>query len=64
MKVYYVSSTVMLSFERTCKSLKRWEVTGLKVVHRDLGNPQAAALVLLVRRYPDTLERLEKLAAG
>jgi len=27
-------------------------------------NPQAAALVLLVRRYPDTLERLEKLAAG
>ena len=27
-------------------------------------NPQAAALVLLVRRYPDTLERLEKVAAG
>src|ERR1700730_13992870 len=27
-------------------------------------NPQAAALVLLVRRYPDTLQRLEKLAAG
>ncbi len=25
-------------------------------------NPQAAALVLLVRRYPDTLERLEKVA--
>ncbi len=27
-------------------------------------NPQAAALVLLVRKYPDTLERLEKVAAG
>jgi DNA-binding transcriptional regulator YiaG len=27
-------------------------------------NPQAAALVPLVRRYPDTLERLEKVAAG
>jgi hypothetical protein len=26
-------------------------------------NPQAAALVLLVQRYPDTLERLEKVAA-
>ena len=25
-------------------------------------NPQAAALVLLVRRYPDTVQRLEKLA--
>ena len=27
-------------------------------------NPQAAGLVLQVRRYPDTLERLEKVAAG
>jgi hypothetical protein len=27
-------------------------------------NPQAAALVLLVRRYPDTLERLENIAAS
>jgi hypothetical protein len=27
-------------------------------------NPQAAALVLLVRKYPDTLERLEEVAAG
>jgi len=25
---------------------------------------QAAAPVLLVRRYPDTLERLDKVAAG
>jgi len=27
-------------------------------------NPQAAALVLLVRKYPDTLERLERVARG
>ena len=27
-------------------------------------NPQAAALVLLVRKYPDTLERLDRVAAG
>ena len=27
-------------------------------------NHEAAALVLLVRRYPDTLERLEKVTAG
>ena len=26
-------------------------------------NPQAAALVLLVRRYPDTLARLDEVAA-
>jgi putative transcriptional regulator len=27
-------------------------------------NPQAAALVLLVRKYPDTLARLDALAGG
>jgi hypothetical protein len=27
-------------------------------------NPQAAALVVLVRKYPDTLARLEEVAAG
>jgi hypothetical protein len=26
-------------------------------------NPQAAALVLLVRKYPDTAERLDRVAA-
>jgi hypothetical protein len=26
-------------------------------------NPQAAALVLLVRRYPDTLERLDRISS-
>ncbi len=40
------------------RTLEKWEQG------RARPNPQAAALVLLVRRYPDTLERLEKLAAG
>ena len=38
------------------RTLEKWEQGRAKP------NPQAAALVLLVRRYPDTLERLEKLA--
>jgi putative transcriptional regulator len=40
------------------RTLEKWEQGRAKP------NPQAIALVLLVRRYPDTLERLEKLAAG
>ncbi len=40
------------------RTLERWEQGRAKP------NPQAAALVLLVRRYPDTLERLEKAASG
>jgi putative transcriptional regulator len=40
------------------RTLEKWEQGRAKP------NPQAAALVLLVRNYPDTLERLEKLAAG
>ena len=40
------------------RTLKKWEQGRAKP------NPQAAALVLLVRQYPDTLERLEKVAAG
>ena len=39
------------------RTLEKWEQGRAKP------NPQAAALVLLVRRYPDTLERLEKVAA-
>ena len=39
------------------RTLEKWEQGRAKP------NPQAAALVLLVRRYPDTLERLEKAAA-
>ncbi len=40
------------------RTLEKWEQG------RARPNPQAAALVLLVRRYPDTLERLDELAAG
>ena len=38
------------------RTLEKWEQGRAKP------NPQAAALVLLVRKFPDTLERLEKLA--
>ncbi len=40
------------------RTLEKWEQG------RGRPNPQAAALVLLVRKYPDTLERLERVAAG
>ena len=40
------------------RTLEKWEQGRAKP------NPQAAALVLLVRKYPDTLQRLERLAAG
>jgi putative transcriptional regulator len=39
------------------RTLEKWEQGRAKP------NPQAAALVLLVRKYPDTLERLQQLAA-
>jgi len=39
------------------RTLEKWEQGRAKP------NPQAA-LVPLVRRYPDTLQRLEKVAAG
>ncbi|MCU1307007.1 MAG: transcriptional regulator [Acidobacteriaceae bacterium] len=38
------------------RTLEKWEQGRAKP------NPQAAALVLLVRKYPDTLERLENVA--
>ena len=40
------------------RTLEKWEQG------RSQPNPQAAALVLLVRQYPDTLERLEQVASG
>lgn len=40
------------------RTLEKWEQG------RARPNPQAAALVLLVRMYPDTLDRLERVAAG
>lgn len=39
------------------RTLEKWEQGRAKP------NPQAATLLLLVRKYPDTLERLEELAA-
>jgi putative transcriptional regulator len=39
------------------RTLEKWEQGRAKP------NPQAAALVLLVRKYPDTLQRLETLGA-
>jgi len=39
------------------RTLEKWEQGRAKP------NPQAAALLLLVRRYPDTLDRLEQLAS-
>ena len=40
------------------RTLEKWEQGRAKP------NPQAAALVLLVRQYPDTLERLEQVAGA
>ena len=40
------------------RALEKWEQG------RAEPNPQAAALVLLVRKYPDTLDRLERVAVG
>jgi putative transcriptional regulator len=40
------------------RTLEKWEQGRAKP------NPQAAALVLLVRKYLDTLERLDRVAAG
>jgi putative transcriptional regulator len=40
------------------RTLEKWEQGRAKP------NPQAAALVLLVRRYPDTLDRLDHVASG
>jgi putative transcriptional regulator len=40
------------------RTLEKWEQGRAKP------NPQAAALVLLVRRYPDTLARLDRVAEG
>lgn len=40
------------------RTLEKWEQGRAKP------NPQAAALVLLVRNFPDTLERLDKLVAA
>lgn len=43
---------------RLVPGLETWEQGRAKP------NPQAAALLLLVRRYPDTLQRLDAVAEG
>jgi len=40
------------------RTLEKWEQGRAKP------NPQAVVLMLLVRKYPDTLERLEKMTAA
>lgn len=40
------------------RTLEKWEQGRAKP------NPQAAVLVLLVRKYPDTLERLQGITSG
>ena len=40
------------------RTLEKWEQG------RSTPNPQAAALLLLVRKYPDTFDRLERVTAG
>jgi putative transcriptional regulator len=40
------------------RTLEKWEQGRAKP------NPQAAALVLLVRQFPDTLDRLDRIAAA
>ena len=40
------------------RTLEKWEQGRAKP------NPQAAALVLLVRKFPDTLDRLDQVAAA
>jgi putative transcriptional regulator len=40
------------------RTLEKWELSRAKPI------PQAVALVLLVRKYPDTHERLERVTVG
>jgi hypothetical protein len=54
---YQVSSDKKDESRINERTLEKWEQGRAKP------NPQAAALVLLVRRYPDTLARLDEVAA-
>ena len=53
-----VSYTHLRKLRINERTLEKWEQGRAKP------NPQAAALVLLVRKYPDTLERLEQVAVS
>jgi putative transcriptional regulator len=57
-KLHYSRAVFARKLRINERTLEKWEQG------RGKPNPQAAALVLLVRKYPDTLERLERVAAG
>ncbi len=57
-KLHYSRAVFARKLRINERTLEKWEQGRAKP------NPQAAALVLLVRKYPDTLERLERAAAG
>jgi putative transcriptional regulator len=57
-KLHYSRAVFARKLRINERTLEKWEQGRAKP------NPQAAALVLLVRRYPDTLARLDELAGG
>jgi len=57
-KLHYSRAVFARKLHINERTLEKWEQGRAKP------NPQAAVLMLLLRRYPDTLERLEQVAAG
>ena len=57
-KLHYSRAVFERKLRINERTLEKWEQGRAKP------NPQAAALVLLVRRYPDTLARLDEVAEG
>jgi putative transcriptional regulator len=57
-KLHYSRAVFAQQLRINLRTLEKWEQGRAKL------NPQAAALVLLVRKYPDTLDRLEQVAGG
>lgn len=57
-KLHYSRAVFARKLRINERTLEKWEQGRAKP------NPQAAALVLLVRRYPDTLARLDEVAGS
>lgn len=57
-KLHYSRAVFARKLRINERTLEKWEQGRAKP------NPQAAALVLLVRRFPDTLARLDEVAEG
>lgn len=57
-KLHYSRAVFARKLRINERTLEKWEQGRAKP------NPQAAALVLLVRKYPDTLARLDEVAEG